>query len=84
MKCVAEDGADGKRRRCDAGDAGEFATQRGALYFSYKLAETQAGERPGRAADTGQLRLVAPARVERAARKRTATRQAPPSIEYRR
>ena len=70
MKWVAEDGADGKRRRCDAG---EFATQRGALYFSYKLAETQAGERPGRAADTGQLRLVAPARVERAAREHSHT-----------
>jgi len=80
MKCVAEDGADGKRRRCDAGDAGEFATQRGALYFSYKLAETQAGAARPRTRD----RLVAPARVERAARKRTATRQAPPSIEYRR
>ena len=51
MKCVAEDGADGKRRRCDAG---EFATQRGALYFSYKLAETQAGERPGRGHGTAQ------------------------------
>ena len=76
MKCVAEDGADGKRRRCDAGDAGEFATQRGALYFSYKLAETQAGAARPRTRD----RLVAPARVERAASTlhRSATRQAPP------
>jgi hypothetical protein len=66
MKCVAEDGADGKRRRCDAG---EFATQRGALYFSYKLAETQAGAARPRTRD----RLVAPARVERAARKHSHT-----------
>ena len=76
MKCVAEDGADGKRRRCDAG---EFATQRGALCFSYKLAETQAGAARPRTRD--RLWWLRPAWREQLAS--TATRQASGAAIYR-